>query len=307
MKIKILTYNNCVGIVTDAILLDKILTSGGFKTSIEFIDSFINKNDSNDIFDIGVWIQNFDLNLLNRFQKNIFFINEEWAGLHELNNLHLFDYVVCKSKYAFELIKPYNYKNLIYLPFVSRNFYDSSILRYNKFLHFVGRSIQKNTESVLKQNVPITLIDPYDRYNPSTSFTHINTYQTDQQLNHLLNSHNIHICCSLYESWGHYLFEGLSTGAEIICSDIPVFRENLDPDLVHFIPTYESVDMNYTYCKDNWNNAFPIRKTFFVDKNIFTDTIEKFRSKGSVTSRIQLYNSIVNNNSRKILNFFKSI
>lgn len=307
MKIKILTYNNRVGIVTDAILLDKILTSEGFKTSIGFIDSFTNVNNLNDTFDIGVWIQNFDINLLNRFKKNIFFINEEWSGDIELKNLHLFDYVVCKSKYAFELIKHYNYKNLICLPFISRNFYNKSIIKSFKYLHFAGRSIQKNTELILNQTVPITLIDPYNKYKPNLNFNHVNSYQTENQLEHLLNFHGVHICCSLYESWGHYLFEGLSTGSEIICSDIPVFRENLDPDLVHFIPTVESVDMNYIYCKDNFNNTFPMRKSYFVDKNIFTNTIYNFSPKGNVTSRIQLYNSIVNNNSRKIIDFFKSI
>jgi hypothetical protein len=303
-KINILTYNNGVGIVTDAFLLKKIIENNITENvTVEFINEDI-KN-----ADVGVWIQNFDINHLSNFKKNIFFINEEWSGTQELNNLNLFDHVICKSKYAYNLIINYTKfnKNIIYIPFVSRNFHDKNISKNRKCLHFMGRSIQKNTEVVLNQNVNITLIDPYNRYRPNTNFDHINTYQTDEQINYLLNSHNIHICCSLYESWGHYLFEGLSTGAEIICSDIPIFKEQLDPDLVHFIPTQEKIDTSYLYCSDNVDNKFMIRKSFFVNENYFKNYIENFKPIGKYEERIKLFNNIIDNNSKKIVNFFKNI
>jgi hypothetical protein len=116
--------------------------------------------------DVGIWIQNYDINLLNLFKKNIFFINEEWAGLHELSNLHLFDYVVCKSKYAHTLLKSHD--NVIYIPFISRNFYNPVVQSQNQFLHFVGRSIQKNTELVLSlknqlTSLKIITLSPLDK------------------------------------------------------------------------------------------------------------------------------------------------
>lgn len=193
------------------------------------------------------------------------------------------------------------------MPFVSKNCYDESVIKNKKFLHFMGRSIQKNTELILKQNVDITLIDPYNRYTPKSNFNHINTYQTDEQLIHLLNSHNIHVCCSLYESWGHYLFEGLSTGAEIICSDIPIFREQLDPDLVHFIPIHEKIDMSYVYCSDNKTDLYKFRKAFFVDEKLFSDKLCNFEPKNRHKDRIKLFNNIVNNHTQNILYFFKNI
>lgn len=36
-----------------------------------------------------------------------------------------------------------NQCNAIYIPFLSKNFYNPNISRSNLFLHFVGRSIQK--------------------------------------------------------------------------------------------------------------------------------------------------------------------
>ena len=146
-----------------------------------------------------------------------------------------------------------------------------------------------------------------NRYKPGKNFNHINSYQNTDQICHPLNSHNIHICCSIYESWGHYLFEGLSTGAEIICSDIPVFKEQLNPDLVHFIPTHEKIDMSYLYCSDNATNLYKFRKAFFVDKDYFKNYIENFRPIGKNQERSNLFNDIINNNINLISNFFKNL
>ncbi len=297
-KFTILTYNNYVGIVTDAILLKNLIeTKTQYNANINYI------NDVNiDKANIGIWIQNFNIELLNNFKKNIFFINEEWAGVHELNNLHLFDYVICKSKYAKKILKPYC--NVIYMPFISHNFYNSSIQRNNKFLHFMGKSIQKNTELVLKQNIALTLIDSDNRYtNLRGNINHINSYQPTNVISNILNSHNIHICISLYESWGHYLFEGLSTGAEIICSDIPSFREQLDPSLVHFIPNNLNANINYMYDSDNQNNTFPLRKSFYTNEFLFKCKLDNFEPIGKNNERRNMFNNIIDKNSTNIIKF----
>ena len=147
MKFNILTYNNGVGIVTDAILLkDLIYDNISEQVEVKFVGE-----QNLETADVGIWIQNYDINLLNLFKKNIFFINEEWAGINELSNLHLFEYVICKSKYAQTLLK--TYCNVIYIPFISRSFYNPVVQRQNQLLHFVGRSIQKNTELILSSYV----------------------------------------------------------------------------------------------------------------------------------------------------------
>lgn len=301
MKFSILTYNNKVGIVTDAILLKELihhnLTSD---VDIKFVyEDCIEKSD------VGIWIQNYDLNLLNKFNKNIFFINEEWAGVYELSNLNAFDYVICKSSYAMDLLKPY--RNVLYIPFISKNYYNESVTKNNSVLHFAGRSIQKNTELILKLKIPITLVDPFNRYIVNENIiNHIKTYQTNKEIDHLLNSHNIHVCCSLYESWGHYLYEGLSTGSEIICSEIPTFKEQLDPDLVHFIPSIEKKDLKYQY-DVNINDTVPLRKSFHVDENVFYETMKNFVPKGSPEKRRALFSDIINRNSNALLKFLKNI
>ena len=301
MNFNVLTYNNGVGIVTDAELLTSLIKNYiTVDVEMTFIDKF-NKNN----YDVGIWIQNFDINLLNCFKTNVFFINEEWAGINELSNLHLFDYVICKSEYAKNLLTPYC--TTMFFPFISKDYYDPSIIKNNSTLHFAGRSIQKNTELVLSTTNKLTLIDPYNRYRVNNDIKHINTYQSSGQLSQLLNSHTSHICCSLYESWGHYLYEGLSTGAEIICSNIPTFKEQLDPDLVHFIPTIEKVDLKYDYDADNINKKFPLRKSFYVDTDIYNDTINCLYKKGSTEKRRFLFKHIMDTNSKRLVDFFKNL
>ena len=300
MGFSILTFNNYVGILTDAIILNELLNKVNIKNEIVFLDKISSDYKS----DVGIWIQNYHLHLLENFKTNVFYINEEWFD-YKFEDLKKFDYVICKSKFSYNLIK--NYCDVIHLPFISKNLYNINVKRTHSFLHFMGRSIQKNTELVLKQNVPITLVDPYNRYKPNTNFNHINTYQTTKQITDLLNSHNIHICCSLYESWGHYLFEGLSTGAEIICSDIPVFKEQLDPSLVHFINTESKHDNDYFYCKDNKNNLYPLRKYFFVNEFVLKNALENFKPIGKNEERRKLFNKIIDTHSKKMIDFFNNL
>ena len=301
MKFSIQTYNNGVGIVTDAVLLKNLIASHvSPEVIIQYIDhpSFISA-------DIGVWIQNYDTNKLHYFKQNIFFINEEWSSITELHGFNKFTMVVCKSKYAYKLLADYG-SNLICLPFISPNYYNPNVKINSNFLHFAGRSIQKNTELMLHQKIPFTLIDPYKRYTVADNVKHINTYQTTTQINELLNSHQTHICISLYESWGHYLFEGLSTGAEIICSDIPVFKEQLDPGLVTFVPTELKTTSNYMYDMDNITHRFPVRKSFHITNEALENTLTNFSPNNKRNERIQLFRRIVETNATNLIQFFKS-
>ena len=122
----------------------------------------------------------------------------------------------------------------------------------NKILHFKGKSIQKNTESVKDLNC-VNILD-----------SSIN-YLSDNDITYNLNNHDIHICCSLYEAWGHYLWEAMSCGKLVICSEIPVFKEHLDPELVKFIPIKDvcSHNMNYEFLN---TNDYKLRKGYIVDE-----------------------------------------
>lgn len=304
--INIFTYNIGTGVVTDSFLLYDLLKntyncSVNFNENLKKIEDY-NKNSN----DIAIWVQNPIFDAMTYFKKNIWIINEEWCNESYLSQLSRFDYVICKNKYAKLLLDKYNTNNIVYIPFVSRNMNDDSIERKNKFLHFNGKAIQKNTQCLLNINSDITILDSKTcYYNLLPNTKRIYHYLKTSEIKTLLNTFNYHICPSLYEAWGHYLFEGLSTGAEIICSDIPVFKEMLDPSLVHFIPTCENKDLTNPF--DNEKIPSPLRKSFYVNNEYIKNYIENFNPIGKNNERKMLFRHINTTNSKILLDFFNNL
>lgn len=297
MKINIYYWNNGVGVLNDAILIKSILKE------YDVIGYDISKTNEYRKSDLGIFIQNIEANQLINNKKNIFIINEEWLNQDEILFLHRFDYLIVKSKYAKELLSSYH-KNIIHTGFFSldRYFFPQNT---GKILHFKGKSIQKNTELVSNYKDKIKILD-----------SEIN-YLTDSQVDIELNNHDIHICCSLYEGWGHYLWEAMSCGKLVICSEIPVFKEYLDPKLVKFVSTknvYKNV-LGYKFLDNKQftpGMSYILREGYFTDKNNFDNLLENldelldFQRKNSLNIRNHFL-EVNNKNKIKFLNIIKFI
>ena len=243
LKINVYYWNNGVGIVNDAILLKTILKNYDIKLYDMSINAICRPSD------LGIFIQNIWTEQIDKNKKNVYIVNEEWLNDEEKSCLNRFNYIFTKSSYAKSLLDPHH-KNVINTGFFSldRYFFPKNT---NEILHFKGKSIQKNTELVKGLNYVNTLD------------SNIN-YLSDNDITYNLNNHDIHICCSLYEAWGHYLWEAMSCGKLVICSEIPVFKEHLDPELVKFIPIKDvcSHNMNYEFLN---TNDYKLRKGYIVD------------------------------------------
>lgn len=233
-----------VGLIADVNLIINLIQAE-YDVDVEYIDDINATRTVFGSYDIGIFLQEFGPEWLERNKKNIFIPNEEWLQSSKLQYIHLFDKVIVKSSFAKQLLIPYN-KNTVNTGFVSYNRDLPAVKPKNKFLHLVGRSIQKGTEPTVKsfENTKqvCTVIDSTDFYNlKHKNINHINGFLTKEQITYQLNNHKIHLCCSVYEGWGHYLYEGLSTGALIYATKIPMFLEWLDPDLVVFVDCKFSV------------------------------------------------------------------
>ena len=243
LKINVYYWNNGVGIVNDAILLKTVLKDYDVKLYDMSINTISRPSD------LGIFIQNIWTEQIDKNKKNVYIVNEEWLNDEEKSCLNRFNYIFTKSSYAKSLLDPHH-KNVINTGFFSldRYFFPKNT---NEILHFKGKSIQKNTELVKGLNYVNTLD------------SNIN-YLSDNDITYNLNNHDIHICCSLYEAWGHYLWEAMSCGKLVICSEIPVFKEHLDPELVKFIPIKDvcSHNMNYEFLN---TNDYKLRKGYIVD------------------------------------------
>jgi hypothetical protein len=184
-KINVYYWNNGVGIVNDAILLKSILKE------YDVMSYDMSVNIKTRIGDLGIFIQNIWSDQIYKNKKNIYIVNEEWLNDDEKMCLNRFNYLFVKSSYAKSLLDSFH-NNVINTGFFSldRYFFPKHI---DKMLHFKGKSIQKNTELVQKHR-EITILNSEIEY------------LTENQVIENLNNHDIHICCSLYEAWGHYLW-----------------------------------------------------------------------------------------------------
>ena len=239
----IYTSNTGVGLVADVDLLQDLLFDY-YDIDVVYFEHNITSTSSKDYipkeYDVGIYIQEFLPESLQCNKKNIFFVNEEWLNSTNVKHIRGFDKVICKSTFSQQLLSPYN-NNVVNCGFISRDKYDSNIPRKNMFLHLGGKSWQKGTESVLnifnKNELPLTFIQSnknYDNSDKDKNITYINTFLDVRELNRLFNTSTIHLCPSVYEGWGHYLYEALSVGALVYATKIPMFVEWLDPDLVVF-------------------------------------------------------------------------
>jgi len=286
LKINLYYWNNGVGVVNDAILIKNVLNK------YDVIEYDISKENNYRNGDLGIFIQNIQADQLSNNKKNVILINEEWLNPDEILFLRQFDHLIVKSKYAKDLLSG-EHPSIIQTGFFSldRYFFPKNT---GNILHFKGKSVQKNTELVNKYN-SIKILDSEIEY------------LTENQVVENLNSHDIHICCSLYEGWGHYLWEALSCGKLVICSEIPVFMEYLDPELVKFISTkgvykkvigYEFLDTKIYY---------KYRQGYFVDKINFDEILnnkeELFEFQKKNCDKIRQYFLHVNKtNKEKFLN-----
>lgn len=294
-KINLYYWNNGVGIANDVILLKVLLK----EYDVKIYD--MSKNNEFRKGDIGIFIQNVFENQLEYNKKNLFIINEEWLSKDEKLFLKQFDYLIVKSTHAKKLLSPYH-STIIQTGFFSldRYFFPKNT---GKILHFKGKSVQKNTELVLNYKDKINIID-----------SEVN-YLSEIQVNQELNNHDIHICCSLYEGWGHYLWEAMSCGKLVICSEIPVFKEYLDSSLVKFVPTkniYKNV-LGYKFLDNNNSKIiYSFREGYFVDKHKFDELIQninellEFQKNNSVNIR-NYFLETNDKNKNKFLNTIKFI
>jgi hypothetical protein len=256
MKINIYYWNNGVGVVTDSILLKSMFSN------YDVIVYDVSKTNEYRKSDIGIFIQNIWADYLSHNNKNVYVVNEEWLTHDELSYFNRFDHIIVKSDYARQILNPYHES------VTNTGFFSLCKLGPTRFtgniLHFKGRSIQKNHELAYKYRY---------KYNINIIDSETN-YLTNEQVADNLNAHDIHICCSLYDAWGHYVWEAMSCGKFVICSENPTFKEYISPELVRFVPTKKTIDYDPEYRFLNSKN-YPFRIAHFVNEDIFEETLDE--------------------------------
>lgn len=305
-------WDNSVGVKVDSSLIKECLDP--FFECIIF-DFSITKDNNTDIFnylpsnkfDIGIFVQNYEVNLLEHNKINVYIVNEEWLSLKEISNFDKFDYIIVKNSYAKNLLFDlHNNINVLY--FWSRDLYHQkySSIKNKNILHFAGKSIQKNTESLL-DNTSVHIFDSTGRFKDVRPENYYTDYISDNKLQRVFNTCDTHICPSLYEAHGHYMYEGLLCNKNIIASDIPPWSEQIDPDYINFIDTPKTViynkDYNFLSSEFSDSTCHPLRRGFLINKDEMLESVKSPKNKKPRKYILSLFQK----NKESFINFFTNL
>ena len=233
--------NNGVGLQKDAELLRDLLISWGHTVKLLHYKKQNHIEEApHAVANIFLEVVNYDLIARNISKENWMIPNPEWfAPWDHKNGLPDFHRVLCKTQDAVRIMNKLTDVNKVsFIGFESRDMYDADVPRERKFLHIAGQSRYKNTMATTyafaKMSLDdgprpdLTIVGAYpDEYAFGQGAKNIRTMEriSDDEMKHLLNSHQFHIMAAGYEGWGHALHEGLSCGAVVLTTDHPPMNE----------------------------------------------------------------------------------
>ena len=290
--INLIYYNNGVGLTKDAFILDDILNKHFVINHVH-----IDKGECKDA-DINLFIQNIDENsieFLFTANKNVLIPNIEWMSSFCIENLSRFDLILSKSNECKDILLKYN-GEIEMSGFSSIDRFDPSIKKQKTFFHLCGRSIQKNTELVVdtfnENGLPIAIVDCTSRFKGKTNsnIKYINSFLSEQEINQLFNENLYHVCPSINEGWGHYIYEALSCQSVVIVPNAKPMNEFLTNDCCIMVDCHDRIDYpDSSYAKESYH--FPFRKLNYVVKEELQNKIKN----------ISQYEYVVNNSRNKYL------
>lgn len=170
------------------------------------------------------------------FAKHTFFVpNIEWCNTHDITMLYTHEHIriIAKTAHAEKVLRRRFGDRVTYVPWHSKDMRIPSVVKCPEWLHVKGVSRFKNTQLVLSvwlkhpewptlhiiANGDVSKNGFVEVPVPMRVTHNITLYQytlSDESLKHLMNSCAYHVCPSFVEGFGHYIHEGLSTGATVV-------------------------------------------------------------------------------------------
>lgn len=254
LKIALISRDNGVGLSLDVELLTGLFRSAGHE--VTFYDW---KSDAMPHVDVAFHLELVSRNLAQCADRNIALLNLEWLPSEWLKYLPAFDQIWAKSRYAAQFCRQRGARDVQLTGFLGRDLMDPTVKRELKCLHLRGKSEMKGTREVIaawRDNPdlpPLTIVSKDPVHAPD----HVTVVEapSDRELTRLLNQHEIHVCPSIAEGWGHYITEAMSVGAVVVTVDASPMNEHIQPEWGYLlgiaktgrhhqaIQTYTSPDM----------------------------------------------------------------
>lgn len=181
--------------------------------------------------DINLFLAKFETNFFPTAKLNWLLANPDfcYASLEEIQQL---DLVLCKTDECLRIFKSIS-KQVYYLGFTSLDCHRPDRAKnFLAYLHLAGKSPMKGTGEVLEgwRNHPelpeLLLIKRESNATNIPENVQLITKRVPRDsLLSIQNECGIHLCPSKTEGFGHYIVEGMSTGAVVITTDAPPMNE----------------------------------------------------------------------------------
>lgn len=229
LKIALISRDNGVGLSLDIQLLTELFSSAGHE--VTFHDW---RDTAMEHADVAFHLELVSRTLAQCADRNIGLLNLEWYPSEWVKYLPAFDQIWAKSEYAARFCRQRGAREVHLTGFLGRDRFDPSVKREATCLHLRGRSQMKGTEEVVeawRRNPdlpPLTIVSKDPVHAPD--FVNVVDSPSDAELDRLLNQHQIHLCPSIAEGWGHYITEGMSVGATVITTDASPMNEHIRPE-----------------------------------------------------------------------------
>lgn len=266
LKVNVISQNlyNGKGKENDALIIKLELEKLGHQ--VQILD-YLNADKST--ADINIFLAQFSLEWFPYAKLNWFIPNAEYY-LQPVEDLLKFDLVLCKTLESQKIFRPLS-KITFFLGFTSLDRLDPLIPKdFKHCFHLAGGSQMKGTHKVIQAwnlypELPYLNIVTFN-YQPNIFPANVNIIAervSNEKLLLLLNNSGIHICPSKTEGFGHYIMEGMSTGAVVVTTDAPPMNE--------FIKDKRCL-VNYKSIKKK-----ELARTFIVDIKDLADKVTRLQ------------------------------
>jgi len=247
-SINLLACANGVGISRDILIIKTVLEANGHQVFCNHTYRYSPTR----TFDLNIWLERFNPKTFGCAKKNVMIPNQEWFEKSWLDFLDGFDAIFAKTRFGEDI-----FSKLIkthFISFTSENRYQPYIKKDGfHWIHVVGKSIQKQTELVIKtwRDNPgfphLTIVQDQKFWKPRLLARNIN-FMIDRVPEDVLmvmqNCNSVHVCPSETEGFGHYIMEAMSCKAIVITTNAPPMNELVTIDRGILVNTCRSEPMN---------------------------------------------------------------
>lgn len=233
--INLITRDNGVGLSTDMDLLESVLGPAGYNVQRVDYRARVMRT-----CDLAIFLELFNASLVRFAHRTVGIFNLEWFASGWEPYLRNFDQLWAKS---LEAQRVYDQMGLDseYTGFLTRDLRDPNTPRTDECFHLRGHSGLKNTEAVIEAwrrnpDLPrLTIVSAQPLRAPAN--VQVLGRVPQAELVRLMNASLVHLCPSRSEGWGHYITEGMSTGAAVVTTDASPMNEHIQPDRGVLVPS----------------------------------------------------------------------